>query len=893
MTSAASSDADLLPFARFVQRECPARVSAMLEGIYQLAWPGIAAALQAAMAQLEEDLFRHAERAPNVNEQNLSFEGLRELRRGRGEFVAACRDGVQRSILHLIDQRVPLEELRAVEPVSGRRTPLSLVDPIYLEQVLVLTEVATRAEMRASDELHALSYRLAAISGGKPAELDAVALGPHALCASVRAGSAGFDFTPTHRVALYRRIDKALFADVNGFYDAINRHLIAQKILPWLQLAPRRVALRNPGSPRPLPGGFDAAAAGAAGVSTLAPATPVAGPPAAAFTPGLPPAATAYPPYPAAPPPPAAPAQPAAVAVPAPAPTPVAAVPSQPVAAVPPPVAAPPAVEGPAMQALRRHLGAGERDQRAPAAARTTGRKPQPEPAGAADDEAESAEALSFDTLRELLAGRRRVAGAEAAGNAAEQPVASESDVDAVLSDLQAQGSGAPMQRGGRLVRRSVADVKREILAHLRARADGAPARLRAQDSDAIDLVGFLFDHLLADQQASSVGQDLLTQLQVPLIKVALKDKGFFTQRNHPARQLLNGLVETASVWLDDESQDSAVVDKMRWVVDRVNRDFDSDSAVFGRLFEDLSRHMGGLKKKADVAERHYVEAARGREKLDLARASAVDKVRQRLDRAEPPTAVRTLLESAWTDVIALAFLRQGYDHPQSRERVEFVDRLIELFGHGRPLPERRFELQKLREVFEDGLGSIGHHDDAVNRTWGDIARLVEEFGEDNASAAATTVKQLVERQPRLGGVRKDAESAAQPAAAAPGKTLLQSLRKEAPLPLSPRETEMVERIKHLPFGTWFEFTLNQQGDKARRKLCWFSPVTGHCLFVNVRGAKAQERSIENLARDLVRGNVRLVEEVRENLIDRAWKSIVAMLRGTAPGAADGEPESV
>ena len=91
---------------------------------------------------------------------------------------------------------------------------------------------------------------------------------------------------------------------------------------------------------------------------------------------------------------------------------------------------------------------------------------------------------------------------------------------------------------------------------------------------------------------------------------------------------------------------------------------------------------------------------------------------------------MRTLLESAWTDAIALTFLRQGYDHPQTRERLEFVDRLIELFGHGRPLPERRFELQNLRVVFEDGMASIGHQDDAVGKAWTDIARLVEEAGD-------------------------------------------------------------------------------------------------------------------------------------------------------------------
>lgn len=862
MSQAGSSEVDFLPFAKFVRAECSTRVRGMLEGIYQVAWPAIAAALQQSLEQLDADLFRYAERAPNVNEQNLSFEALRELRRRRADFMAACRDSVQRSMLHLVDPAVPRDELRTGEPAGGRRTQLSLVDPVHLEQVLVLTEVATRAEMRASDELNALAYRLAVIVGGAPFELEAMALAPHALCATVQTASQCLEISPAHRLSLYRRIDKALFADASGFYESINRHLVAQGILAWLQLSPHRVATRSAAPARVPP---PAETPVAAEPERPAAAPEVHGGPRPA-TPARPFEEDAAPP---ASPPPSVAVDPALA----------------PGAPPPRPAPSPGRFDGPAMQALRDYMksGATEPPGEAPAVqaprSEPARQSTAPQPALA---EPESGDLLSFDTLRELLAGRRRGAQADAGAGDAGQAIAAEPDVDAALAALQQRGAAAPMHIGGRLVHRSVADVKREIQAQLRARGDGAPARLSAPDSDAIDLVGFLFDHLLADQQSSGLTQGLLTELQVPLIKVALKDKGFFTQRNHPARQLLNALVETSAMWVEDESQDAAVVDKMRWVVDRVSQDFTSDTAVFGRLFEDLSRHMGGLKKKADVAERHYVEAARGREKLELAREAATAKVRERLAGADPPAAVRTLLESAWTDAIALTFLRQGYDHPQTRERLEFVDRLIELFGHGRPLPERRFELQKLRVVFEDGMASIGHQDDAVGKAWTDIARLVEEAGDSSAEAAATTVRQLVEQQPRLGGVRNETDTPAVEvvASAEPSKTLLQTLRKDVHLPLGPREAEMAERIKHLPFGTWFEFILNQQGDKSRRKLCWYSPVTGRCLFVNVRGAKAQERTIDDLARDLVRGNVRLLEENRENLIDRAWKGIVSMLRG-------------
>ena len=139
-------------------------------------------------------------------------------------------------------------------------------------------------------------------------------------------------------------------------------------------------------------------------------------------------------------------------------------------------------------------------------------------------------------------------------------------------------------------------------------------------------------------------------------------------------------------------------------------------------------------------------------------------------------------------------------------------------------------------------------------------------------------VTELVRSKARLGQEQegpKSAEGAAQSAK----QSILAHLRKEEKLLLNPREAQMFERLKQMPFGTWFEFVLNQQGDVSRRKLSWFSPVTGRCLFLNSRGIKVAEKSLEELARDLVRGNAKLWEPLKESAIDRAWRGIKDKLK--------------
>lgn len=836
MNAVPRPEQETLSFARLGQSTAPPRVRELLDGTWRAAWPLIGAALQRGLDELQSDLFGHAERAPNVNAQNHCFDALREVRQKQAEFIERSCDGMQRSLLHLIDKSVALDQLNPGESNDGRRSELSLVDPVRFEEILVLTQIGTRAEMRAAEELHALAYRQAVIAGGAPAESETLALGPQSLCGALHVASHCFDISTAHRTALYRRIDKQLFAQGVGLYEALNRQLANAGVLPHLRLVPRRGTPRRTAAPEASPG-----AAAAPATVEVPPAQPIT--PAGPVASGGAPASVPQPAQPAHPT-----AQPASVAAaPAPAPAP-----------------ARPALrgEGPAMQAFRRLVGAAAPEAPATAAGEEQPSAPEIAPAHPV------LERVDFDSLRRLMAARRPAQ--DLATEGAHTP--STADLDAVLSQLAARPAPAT-QRDGRLVHRSVADVKRDLLAHLRGRGDNAPARLRQEDSDAIDLVGHLFDALRADQRPTSPTHGLLTQMQVPLLKVALRDKAFFSERAHPARRLLEALLQTSETWIDDDSQDRALLEKLGWLTERVAHDYDGDATVFARLNEDLDKHVGGLRRKAEVAERHQVEAAKGRERLQMARAAAAENVQQRLATATPPEAVRTLLESAWVDVLALSFLRLGYEHPRTRDRLEFIERLIDLFGFGRPLAERRFELQKLHEEFEEGLASIGYHDNAIERAWRDIARLVDDPEEAAAEAAVATVRELVEQRPRLGGDRREAS----PAGDAAGDA---AARPAPPLPVGPRELEMIERIRHLPFGTWFEFTLNQQGDTARRKLCWFSTVTGRCLFVNVRGQKAQERSLEELARDLVRGNAKVVEEAKEGLIDRAWKGIVSMLRG-------------
>jgi hypothetical protein len=457
-----------------------------------------------------------------------------------------------------------------------------------------------------------------------------------------------------------------------------------------------------------------------------------------------------------------------------------------------------------------------------------------------------------FKTLRGLLGERRRADGDHEIGNP-DASLASRDDLQSVLGTLQhAAKASAASGKGGY----DSEHFKNTLMVKLRRSSpQGRPLELAEEDGDTIDLVGMLFDYITRNVREGSGARSLLTRLHVPVLRVALGDKTFFTRRSHPARELLNTIAETGARWIDDTDADPDLTRKMQLVVDHVGSDFDGDLAVFENLLGDLSQHMQLLARRAEVVERRHIDAAKGRDKLDVARETARSAIVRIIQNSAPTPMVRSLLEQAWTDALALSVLRQGEGGSEYQRRLSIAEKLVQRGG-----PPALDEA--LTNELDTGLRQVGLHADDVNRV-----------RETLFPAAGTTPDPSPENLGRIDRALK-------------GTTRLgsETVRPDVPdaraaPPLNTAESAAMAQLLKTPFGTWFEFTLNQQGLSARRKLAWFSTMTGHCLFVNQRGARTEDKTLEQLARDIVRGQVHPVVEEQTSLIDRAWKAIMETLR--------------
>ena len=188
----------------------------------------------------------------------------------------------------------------------------------------------------------------------------------------------------------------------------------------------------------------------------------------------------------------------------------------------------------------------------------------------------------------------------------------------ALPQQLPAAGPGAQA---------SVGDIKQDLLARMRQQR-GKGASLSGEDNDAFELLGMLYGQIEREVHADALSAPLLKQLQVPLVRLALQDRGFFVRQEHPARLLLNTVAESGARWLDRDDVDPQMLPAMRDAVDHVVRNYRDDAVVFARANDELQSRLRTITHKAELAERRHIEAARGKEKLEVAKRRAIDTCR-------------------------------------------------------------------------------------------------------------------------------------------------------------------------------------------------------------------------------------------------------------------------
>src|SRR6185312_12822759 len=102
------------------------------------------------------------------------------------------------------------------------------------------------------------------------------------------------------------------------------------------------------------------------------------------------------------------------------------------------------------------------------------------------------------------------------------------------------------------------------------ATADELQTALGALQDDTVELVAMLFEQIGRQLHHGPRARSLLDDLQLPMLRLAVTDRDFFEQHEHPARRLLGAVAEAADDWLDgpDGEADQQLTSRLNQLVE-------------------------------------------------------------------------------------------------------------------------------------------------------------------------------------------------------------------------------------------------------------------------------------------------------------------------------------
>jgi len=401
----------------------------------------------------------------------------------------------------------------------------------------------------------------------------------------------------------------------------------------------------------------------------------------------------------------------------------------------------------------------------------------------------------------------------------------------------------------------------------------GTDTALYESDEDIINLVAMFFDFVLDDRNLPVPVQALISRLQIPILKVALKDKSFFSNNKHPARLLINDIATSAVGWDESsELEQEKLYREANRVVHQVIENFTGNLDVFEAANEEFQKVSKPEQQKATVVEKRTQEAAMGKAKAEHARAQAQDVLYNRLKQSRLPASIMDFLVQDWLRVLLYVQLKYGVE---STEWLE-AKQVVELLAWGlRPLSDER-SLQRLDKIKGDVLIKMTHGLEAIKASTDHIQNTlaITEQTFDmvrNRNLADADLVALNPQQIQILGRSVEA-------------TLDHwdqlSERQRDQLKSQSAAKEFLAKVEKIRPGTWAIYTADENQKKYRCKLAMVTEPGDSYIFVNRFGLRVFEKKKQEIATDLQKGHLKLLENGM--LFDRAMDNITDKLKRLA-----------
>ena len=396
-----------------------------------------------------------------------------------------------------------------------------------------------------------------------------------------------------------------------------------------------------------------------------------------------------------------------------------------------------------------------------------------------------------------------------------------------------------------------------------------------------MDIVAMLFDFVFDDARIPLAIKALISRLQIPVLKVAMLNPGFFADRQHPTRRFLGSISGISVRWGDSVDESDPFYRKLSELVDRIQGEFADDVEIFGTALDELQTFVNEREDEendttlaaANIVLQHEIESE-GWERAQQA-------VRSFLKTAEHPAVLQEFLGEHWVAVLR-KIATGGTD--RDSEWTSACDVMKDLAWSIMPKKTSDDRL-KLISLLPRLLATLNKGLDMIALPSSQRANFFDALVKHHSAALKGEAPEQQLLATTAPPQQKEPPSIAPPSE---GDLLVTrsidngvQVEEVVLVGASPiwraSDRDIFRQVNELKRGDWVEF-LDEDGTSNRERLNWISPQHGILLFSNHRSAKAISIAPDALARQIRDGKASIVQEdaIFERALNGALESIKA-----------------
>lgn len=392
-----------------------------------------------------------------------------------------------------------------------------------------------------------------------------------------------------------------------------------------------------------------------------------------------------------------------------------------------------------------------------------------------------------------------------------------------------------------------------------------------------IDIVAMLFDFIFDDAHIPVAIKALLSRLQIPVLKVAMQNPGFFADRQHPTRRFLGSISGISIRWGAAVDENDPFYRQLALLVERIQAEFQNDVEIFGSALAELEAFVARRQDEEDRTALTAANIVNLREQQTARWERAQRALAAARGEATLPALIDDFLTEHWLAVLQAATLGDDENAWQAAEQT-MNDLIWSIAPKTRPDDRLKLIslLPGLLARLNQGLASVNTGAEQSNAFFDRLLpyHAAALKGETPAPAAAAD-----DSEPNVAALFTPA---------ADGDLLITRSNDDGVeveevilVGASPvwraDDREIYRQVSELKRGDWVEFIAD--GACRRERLNWISPLRGILLFSNHQSAKAISIAPDALARQIRDGAARIVrdEEIFERALSGALESVNAV----------------